>query len=108
MDNWGCFEKLSDNVELYSGGGKSATRHAALARILIHKLSMISTMDIHVVVPDGPRRATWQEVFDYVLSHPGYMAPVSIRNARKSLAEARRIQLFLGNDNDPSHFHSIS
>ena len=96
VDNWGSFEKLADGFDVYSGGGKSAIRHATLARVLIHKLSMVSTADINAVVPGGPRRATWQEVFDYVLRHPGQMAPVSLRTARKSLAEARRLQLLQG------------
>ena len=107
LDNWDSFEKLADSIDVYSGGGKSATRHATLARVLIHKLSMISTADINVVVPDGPRSATWQEVFDYVLHHPGHTAPVSLRTARKSLAEARRLQLLGGDPFPPSFFLTI-
>ena len=105
LDAWGSFTQLENHIGDFSAGGKSSSRHNAIARSLVHQLAFIPASTLNPsptessinVVSDANAEtvspyATWTEVFDYVLSHPGQLAPVSTRAARKSVASRRRLK----------------
>ena len=105
LDTWGSFTQLENHIGDFSAGGKSSSRHIAIARSLVHQLAFIPASTLNPsptessinVVSDANAEtvspyATWTEVFDYVLSHPGQLAPVSTRAARKSVASRRRLK----------------
>jgi hypothetical protein len=95
LETWGSFTQLEEKVQEFSAGGKSSGRHLTITRSLIRQLAFIplsglnaSAGPVNVVAgadssSSGPH-ASWTEVFQYVLNHPGQAAPVPARAARKS------------------------
>ena len=94
FDTWGSFSELEKLLGDYAVGGKSSRRHLVIAQSLVRQMAFILASTLHspsnVVADSSPRYATWTEIFECVLNHPGQRAPVPARAARKSLASIRR------------------